>query len=140
MLVLLSGVRLFLTPWTAAHQAPCPSLSPRVAQTHVQQCHSLLPLLLLPSVFPIIRVFSNVLTLRIRLAKVLELQLQHQSAACLSLEHSHFKCSVGQVGIVYPVEDSCLDFTLRFIIGKTPALPVALSSIPHFHCLRILGS
>ena len=34
------------------------------------------PLLLLPSIFPSIRVFSNELAL---LAKVLELQLQHQS-------------------------------------------------------------
>ena len=43
---------------------PCPSLSPGVAQTHVhwvdvaiQPFHPLLPLLLLPSVFPSFRVF-----------------------------------------------------------------------------------
>ena len=40
-------------------------------------CH---PLLLLPSIFPSIRVFSNELTLFIRWPdRVLELQLQHQS-------------------------------------------------------------
>ena len=37
------------------------------------------PFLLLPSVFPGIRVFSNESVLHIKLAKVLELQLQHQS-------------------------------------------------------------
>ena len=37
------------------------------------------PFLLLPSVFPSIRVFSNVSALCIRLAKVLVLQLHHQS-------------------------------------------------------------
>ena len=35
--------------------------------------------LLLPSIFPSIRVFSNESALRIMVAKVLELQLQHQS-------------------------------------------------------------
>ena len=56
------------------------------AQTHVcwvsdaiQSSHPLLPPLLLPSVFPSIRVFSNELALPIRWPKVLELQLQHQS-------------------------------------------------------------
>ena len=37
------------------------------------------PLLILPSIFPSIRVFSNESALRIRWPKVLELQLQHQS-------------------------------------------------------------
>ena len=37
------------------------------------------PLLLLPSIFPGIRVFSNESALFIKVAKVLELQLQHQS-------------------------------------------------------------
>ena len=39
-----------------------------------------LPLLLLPSIFPSIRVFSNELALHIQVAKVLELQLQRQSS------------------------------------------------------------
>ena len=64
---LLSHVQLFATPWTAAHQA---SLSITNSQSllklmpielvmpsnHLILCH---PLLLLPSVFPSIRVFSN---------------------------------------------------------------------------------
>ena len=71
---LLSCVQLFVTPWTAACQA---SLSFTVSQhllklmsiesmmppNHLILCHSLL---LLPSIFPSIRVFSNELALCIR--------------------------------------------------------------------------
>ena len=58
----LSRVRLFVTPWTAACQA---SLSitnsqsppkPMMPSNHLFLCH---PLLLLPSIFPSIRVFSS---------------------------------------------------------------------------------
>ena len=70
---LLSHVRLFVTPWTAAHQA---SLSITNYQSllklmstellmpfnHLILCR---PLLLLPSIFPSIRVFSNESVLRI---------------------------------------------------------------------------
>ena len=63
----LSYVQLFVTQWTAAHQA---SLSFTISQSllklmsiesvmpsnHLILCH---PLLLLPSIFPSIRVFSN---------------------------------------------------------------------------------
>ena len=81
---LLSYVRLFVTPWTAAHQA---SLSFTISQSllklmsivklvlpsnHLILCHFLL---LLPSVFPSIKVFSNESACCIRWPKVLELQL-----------------------------------------------------------------
>ena len=70
----LSCVRLFVTPWTAACQA---SLSFTISQSllklmsiesvmpsnSLNLCH---PLLLLPSIFPSIWVFSNELALRIR--------------------------------------------------------------------------
>ena len=70
----LSRVRLFATPWTAARQA---SLSITNVQSFLKLMsielvmpfnHLLLccPLLLLPSVFPSIRVFSNESALRIR--------------------------------------------------------------------------
>ena len=73
----LSPVRLSVTPWTAAHQA---SLSFTISQSllkltsiqsvmpssHLTLCR---PLLLLPSVFPSIRVFSNESVLRIRCPK-----------------------------------------------------------------------
>ena len=73
----LSHVWLFATPWTAAcwaslsiitHAAcsnSCPSRQ-LMPSNHLILCR---PLLLLPSVFPSIRVFSNELVLRIRWPK-----------------------------------------------------------------------
>ena len=73
----LSRVRLFVTPWTAAHQV---SLSFTISQSllklmsivvdAIQPSHSLSPpSLLLPSVLPSIKVFSNELALCIRWPK-----------------------------------------------------------------------
>ena len=73
----LSCVRLSVTPWTAEHQA---SLFFTISQSllklmfidlvmppnHLFLCH---PLLLLPSIFPSIRVFSNESALHIRWPK-----------------------------------------------------------------------
>ena len=70
----LSRVRLFATPWTAAHQASLSinnsysllklrSIESVMPSNHLILCH---PLLLLPSIFPSIRVFSNESALRIR--------------------------------------------------------------------------
>ena len=73
----LNHVRLFATPWTAAHQA---SLSFTISQTilklmsiesvmpsnHLILCQ---PLLLLPSIFPSVRVFLSELGLPIRYPK-----------------------------------------------------------------------
>ena len=70
---LLSLVWLFATPWTAAHQA---SLSITNSQSLLKPIESVmpsnhlilcLPLLLLPSIFPSIRVFWNKSALRISL-------------------------------------------------------------------------
>ena len=63
----LSHVRLFATPWTAAHQAflsitnswsllKLMSIMSVMSSNHLIFCH---PLLLPPSIFPSIRVFSN---------------------------------------------------------------------------------
>ena len=62
----LSHVRLFVTPWTAAHQAPLSTISQSllkftsielvILSNHLILCYSLL---LLSSVFPNMRVFSN---------------------------------------------------------------------------------
>ena len=74
---LLSCIQLFATPWTAAHQ---PSLSITNSQSllklmssalmmpssHLIFCH---PLLLSPSIFPSIRVFSSESVLHIRWPK-----------------------------------------------------------------------
>ena len=73
----LSCVRLFATPWTTACQAslsitnsrspPKPmSIESMMPSSHLILCN---PLLLLPSIFPSIRVFSNESALRIRWPK-----------------------------------------------------------------------
>ena len=68
---LLSCVQFFVTPWTTAHQ--CSLSFPEFAQSHVhwvgdaiQPSHALSPRLLLPSIFPRMRVFSNDSALPIR--------------------------------------------------------------------------
>ena len=73
----LSHVWFFVTPWTATRQAslsitnfwspPKPmSIESVIQSNHLIPCH---PLLLLPSIFPSIRVFSNESALRIRWPK-----------------------------------------------------------------------
>ena len=73
----LSRVRLFATPWAAAHQASLSitnywsllkltSIVSVMPSNHLILCR---PLLLLPSIFPSIGVFSNESALRIRWPK-----------------------------------------------------------------------
>ena len=73
----LSHVRLFVTLWTSAHQASLSITSSQsllkfmfiesvMPSNHLILCH---PLLLLPSIFPSIRVFSSELVLCIRWPK-----------------------------------------------------------------------
>ena len=72
----LSQVRIFATPWTAARQASLSIANPQsllklmfiesmMPSNHLILCHPLL----LPSIFPSIRVFSNESVLRIRWPK-----------------------------------------------------------------------
>ena len=74
---LLSCVRLFVTPWTAARQASLSITNSRslfrfmsiesvMPPNYLILCH---PLLFLPSIFPSIRVFSNESVLHIRWPK-----------------------------------------------------------------------
>ena len=83
----LSRVRLFVTPWTTARQASLSitnsqsfpklmSIELVMPSNHFNLC---CPLLLLPSIFPNIRVFSNESALHITQPKYWEFQLQHQS-------------------------------------------------------------
>ena len=73
----LSLVQLFATPWTAAHQASLSltnsqSLLKLMSTESVMPSNNLVlchPLLLLPSTFPSIKVFSNELEIRIRWPK-----------------------------------------------------------------------
>ena len=73
----LSHIQLFVTPWAALHQASMPitnsqnlfklmSIELVMLSDHLILCH---PLLLLPSIFPSIRVFANESALRIRWPK-----------------------------------------------------------------------
>ena len=70
---LLSSIRLFVTPWTAAHQASLSltlswsllklmSIKSMMPSNHLIVCH---PSLLLPSIVPSITVFSSELVLHI---------------------------------------------------------------------------
>ena len=70
-------VRLFVSPWTEAHQASLPitdsqrllrlmSIELEMSSNHLILCR---PLLLLPSIFPSIRVFANESVLHIRWPK-----------------------------------------------------------------------
>ena len=74
---LLSHVQLFVTPWTAAHQASLSITNSRsllklmsielvMPSNHLILCH---PLLLLPLIFPSTRVFPNESVLHIRWSK-----------------------------------------------------------------------
>ena len=74
---LLSHVQLFVTPWTAGSQVPLSftisgsllkliSIESVMPSNHLILCR---PLLLLPSIFPSITVFSNMSALRIRWPK-----------------------------------------------------------------------
>ena len=74
---LLARVQLFVTPWTAAHQASLSfinsqsllklvSIDSVMPSNHLILCR---PLLLLPSIFPSIGVFSSVSVLHIRWPK-----------------------------------------------------------------------
>ena len=90
---LLSCVQLLVTPWTAACQAFLPftislsllklmSTEPMMLSNHLILCHPLL----LPSVFPSTRVFSNELALRIRWLKYWSFSF----SISLSTQHSGF--------------------------------------------------
>ena len=92
----LSHVQIFVTPWTAARQASLPITTSRsllkliyirlvMPSNHLILCH---PLLLLPSVFPSIRVFSNVSVLHIRWPKYWSFSF----SICPSNEHSGLIC------------------------------------------------
>ena len=85
---LLSRVQLFVTPWTAAHQASLSITNSRsllklmsiesvTPSNHLILCR---PLLLLPSIFPSVRVFSNESALHIRWPKYWSLSFSISSS------------------------------------------------------------
>ena len=96
--------RLFATPWTAALQAfrlinnsqnllKLMSIKSVMPSNHLILCH---PLLLLPSIFPSIRVFSNELALGIRWPKYWSFSFSISP----SNEYSRL-ISLGLIGLIY---------------------------------------
>ena len=89
---LLSRVQLFVTLWTAACQASLSittsqsllkfmSIESVMPSSHLILCR---PLLLLPLIFPSIRIFSNESNEPLhQVAKGLEIHLQHRSLQCI---------------------------------------------------------
>ena len=145
----LSCVRLFATPWTAACQASLPftssqswlkllSIESMMSSNHLLLCR---PLLLLPSAFPSIRVFSSESALHIRYPKYwsfsfsicpfseyLELisfrigwfNLAAQGTLKSLLQHPISKPSILQCTVSFMVQHSHLYMTT----GKTRALTI----------------
>jgi len=108
----LSHARLFVIPWTAAHQASLSitnsqsllklmSIESVMPSNHLILC---CPLLLLPSIFPSIRVFSNESVLRIRWPKYWSFSfsispsnkysglISFRTPCCVNLVKSQFSC------------------------------------------------
>ena len=121
---------------------PCPSLSwnwLRLVHWVINAIQSLIlcrPLLLLPSIFPSIRVFSNKLTLY-QMAKVLELQLQHQSCQRILL----FSPSVVS-GCLWPhgLQHTRLSFTIFSSLLKLMPIELVMPSNHHsFISMNIQG-
>ena len=94
----LNLVRLFATPWTAAHQASLfitnsrsllklMSMESVIPSNHLVLCH---PLLLLPSIFPNIGVFSNESALCIGWSKYGTLHTYQVCTSCCELWHHGF--------------------------------------------------
>ena len=100
---LLCRVQLFATPWTAAHQASLSiinsqsllklmSIESLMPSNDLILCH---PLLLMPSIFPSIRVFSNKSVLHIRWPK----DWSFTSASVLPMNYQDW-FPLGQTGLI----------------------------------------
>ena len=123
---LLNRVQFFATPWAAACQT---SLSitnsqslPRLMSIELVMpsnrlflCH---PLLLLPSVFPSIRVFSNESALHIRWSKYWSFSFN----ICPSKEHP------GPISHPYMTFGKTIALTIQTCVGKVMSLPFNMLS------------
>ena len=131
---------LFTTPWTAVHQASlsfniCQSLLNLVSvesvkpSNHLVLCH---PLLILPSIFPSIRVFSNESALQIRQPKYWSFSISPSYSGLLTgwislqskglfknlLQHNRSNATILQCSAFFMVQLS----HPYMIMGKTIAL------------------
>ena len=124
-----SVVSYSLQPYELQHaRPPCPSPTPGVKlmsiesvmpSNHLILCH---PLLLPPSIFPSIRVFSNESVLR----KVLEFQLQHQSLQWI------FRTDFSKDGLVWsPCSQGTLKSLLQHHSSKASILRCSAFFIVH---------
>ena len=126
---MLSCVRLFATPWTTAHQASLSitnlqsllklmSIESMMPSDHLILCH---PLLLLPSVFPSIRVFSNESVLRLCFA----LSLEHISVWNNCFKYSVTLCGEGlwyQMILIQETHQGPNGKTQTLLFGESVAL------------------
>ena len=89
----LTRVQLFVTPWTAACQAPDVLHNLEFAQTHIHWVSDVIdpshPLPLLPSVFPSIRFFSSESPQYI--CEICILQICSHSIACIELANTFIR-------------------------------------------------
>ena len=117
------------TPWTAARQA---SLSFTISQSSLMSIESVMPSnhlilcrspLLLPSIFPRIRVFSNESALCIRWPK----DWSFSFSICHSYEYSGLSDWFGQLAVQETLESSPADF-LPSLTPQPPAKPPATAS------------
>ena len=120
---LLSCIRLFVTPWTTAHHAspsitnswslPKPmSMESVMPPSHLILC---LPLLLLPSVFPSIRVFSRTVCVKGRWTLACPQQLVKMRPSVFSATTAKFNSSWSTFSTVCPSsapEELPCDFSL----------------------------
>ena len=115
----LGRVQFFATPWTAAHQA---SLSFTISQSlhklmstesvmpsnHLVLCH---PILLLPSIFPSIRVFSNELALTLQTLPTESPTVRNKRFYCAHWNSSKMSKPLSSLTLCHSV--------LTFIVGSS---------------------
>ena len=135
----LSCVQLFVTPWTVTHQASLSfpiswsllklmSIESMMPSNHLILC---CPLLLLPSIFPSIRVFFNVSSLH-QMAKVLGVST---SALVLPMNFQSW-FPLGWTGLILQSKGLSRVFS-RTTVGKHQFFSTQLSSPIYPHSLNI---
>ena len=133
---LLSRVQLFVTPWTAAHKASLSITNSRslpklmsiemvMPSNHLILCR---PLLLLPSIFPSIRVFANESSLHISWPKYWSFSFNISPSS----EHSGL-ISVGIDWLDLLVLQGTLKSLLQHHSSKASILQLSLQSSSHIH-------
>ena len=127
---LLSHIRLFVTPWTAAHRLLGPALSLSLSKfrsielvmlsNHLILCHSLL---LLPSVFLSIRAFSNESAVCIRWPEYWRVSIstssEYSGLISLRIDWSDWTARDSQESSPAPQFESINSLALSLLYGPT---------------------